>query len=63
MIVSKFILTKLIVQINEMNRSSHTILLLSACILTLFSCQQEKEDTNKSSKTQTLTISDGGIKP
>ncbi|KYG79434.1 hypothetical protein AWW67_13780 [Roseivirga seohaensis] len=62
MVVSKFILTKLIVQINGMNRSSHTILLLSTCILTLFSCQQEKEDTNKSSKTQALTISDGGIK-
>ena len=62
MVVSKFILTKLIVLINGMNRSSHTVLLLSVCILTLFSCQQEKEDTNKSSKTQTLTISDGGIK-
>ena len=62
MVVSKFILTKLIVQINKMNRSSHTILLLSACILTLFSCQQEKKGTNESSTTQALTITDAGIK-
>tara|TARA_R110000823_G_scaffold315678_2_gene449477 strand:+ start:45230 stop:46501 length:1272 start_codon:yes stop_codon:yes gene_type:complete len=62
MIVSEFILTKLIVQTNEMNRSSHTILLSLACFLILFSCQQEKEHSIESSTTQTLTISDGGIK-
>ena len=43
-------------------RISHTILLLSTCFLILFSCQQEKKGTNEGRTTQTLTISDGGIK-
>ena len=45
-----------------MDKSSYTILLLSACILTLFSCQQEKKHPEESSTTQALTVTDEGIK-
>ena len=62
MIVPKFILTKLIVQINQMDNSSNTILLLATCILIFFSCQQEKKSDNDNSTTQSLTITDAGIK-